>query len=331
MPLTEVDAARLNDNVFNTVGPFTNRIINGDMRIDQRNAGAAQASTTYGLDRWYQEWSSTGVTLSFQQVTDAPTAFTNSLKVTVSTGNVSFTNSAAISQAIEGFNCSDFNFGTASARPITISFWVKSSITGSFGGVLRNGDFAQTYPFAYTINYANTWEYKTVTIPGSTTGTWSKNNTGGLWLFFGLGAVAGRKATANVWAPSIARQPNGTVDLIATTGATWQVTGVQLEAGSVATPFERRSYGTELALCQRYYQTIGEIVGNGSAASTPNTALTWQFTTTMRGASTVTFIQGQGSATTAFPSNNYCVFLGTSAADAAARLGVNTATASAEL
>lgn len=285
---------------------FRNRIINGDMRIDQRNAGAAQASTTYGLDRWYQEWATTAVTLSFQQVTDAPTTFTNSLKVTVSTGNASFTNSAAIYQVIEGFNCSDFNFGTASARPVTISFWVKSTITGSFGGVLRNGDFAQVYPFAYTISAANTWEYKTVTVPGSTTGTWSKDNTGGLWLFFGLGAVAGRKAAANAWAASSARQPTGTVDLIATTGATWQVAGVQLEVGSVATEFERRSYGTELALCQRYFETCngeplnstssGFTVASGNATST--IYLGWRFQTIKRATPTLATVYGGGTGAT---------------------------------
>jgi hypothetical protein len=233
-----------------------NRIINGDMRIDQRNAGAANASTTYGVDRWGQEWTSTGVTLSFQQVSEAPAGFSKSLKVTVSTGSPSFTANAAIRQSIEGFNVADLAWGTASAQSATVSFWVRSSLTGSFGGVVRNDSYDRTYPFSYTISTANTWEFKAVTIPGDTTGTWATESSAGIILTFGLGAISARKATANVWANTVARQPTGSVDLIATTGATWQITGVQLEAGTAATPFERRSYGQELSLCQRYFQPI---------------------------------------------------------------------------
>ena len=233
-----------------------NLIINGDMQIDQRNGGVANASTTYGIDRWGQEWSSTGVTLSFQQVSEAPTGYLKSLKVTVSTGSASFTNNAAIRQVIEGFNSANLSWGTSSAKTITISFWVRSSLAGTFGGSITNINFNRTYPFFYTISVSNTWEYKTVTIPGDTTGTWATDNTAGLQLIFGLGAVSARKATGNVWANTIARQPTGTVDLIATTGATWQITGVQVEEGKVATPFEYRSYGQELALCQRYCYVI---------------------------------------------------------------------------
>ncbi len=266
---------------------FRNRIINGAMAIDQRNSGASNASTAYGVDRWYQEWSSTGVTLAFQQVTDTPSGFTNSLKVTVSTGSASFTNSAAVYQAIEGNNFADMAFGTASAKTVTLSFWVKSTLTGSFGGSLRNADFGQNYPFTYTISAANTWEYKTVSIPGSVTGTWAKDNTIGAILTFGLGAVSARKATANTWAASIARQPTGTVDLIATTGATWQVTGVQLEKGPVATDFDFRSYPQELAMCQRYYQSNLRAIFSGQTTSSSSYGACGNFQVPMRATPTI--------------------------------------------
>jgi hypothetical protein len=232
-----------------------NRIINGAMTIDQRNAGAATTSLGgYSLDRWNTEFGSTGVSASFQQVADAPTGFVNSLKVTVTTAPVSVANSAAITQPIEGFNTSDFSWGSGAAKTITFSFWVKSSLTGSFGGSLTNNAFDQTYPFSYAINAANTWEYKTVVVEGPTSGTWLTTNATGIKIIFGLGAEAARKATAGVWANTVARQPTGSINLVETNGATWQITGVQLEAGDTATPFEHRSYGQELALCQRYYE-----------------------------------------------------------------------------
>jgi hypothetical protein len=231
-----------------------NRIINGDMRLDQRNAGGAITSAdAYSVDRWGIAYSSTNSTASVQRVTDAPVRFTNSLKYTVTSAASPLANSSSIRQVIEGFNISDLFWGTSNASPITLSFWVKSSLTGNFGGSITNGNFDRTYPFPYTINSSNTWEYKTVTIPGDTTGTWNTGNTAGIQVNFSLGAVSAREATANVWANTIARQPTGSVNLISTNGATWQITGVQLEAGTVATPFERRSYGQELALCQRYF------------------------------------------------------------------------------
>ena len=257
MTLSRVPTAQLSGELN-----FRNRLINGDMRIDQRNAGAASTSlAAYALDRWNVGFGSTGVSASFQQVADAPTGFVNSFKVTVTTAPGSVTNSASINQPIEGFNTSDLAWGTASAQTVTLSFWVKSSLTGSFGGALTNSAFDQTYPFSYTISAANTWEYKTVVIEGPTSGTWLTTNGTGVSVIFGLGAAAARKAAAGVWANTVARQPTGSINLVETNGATWQFTGVQLEAGSVATPFERRPYGTELALCQRYYARMSAYSG----------------------------------------------------------------------
>jgi hypothetical protein len=317
-------SATLNGLAFPTSGSLSgrNRIINGDMRIDQRNAGAANASTTYGVDRWGQEWTSTGVTLSFQQVSEAPAGFSKSLKVTVSTGSPSFTANAAIRQSIEGFNVADLAWGTASAQSATVSFWVRSSLTGSFGGVVRNDSYDRTYPFSYTISTANTWEFKAVTIPGDTTGTWATESSAGIILTFGLGAISARKATANVWANTVARQPTGSVDLIATTGATWQITGVQLEAGTVATPFERRSYGAELALCQRYFekgssQMLAARIDTGSAYFSNY----WMhpFKQTKRSTPTVTTVMtsgatfGVGATTEELNASGYVYGSGTSA------------------
>jgi hypothetical protein len=253
----EVRVANLNG------GPLAgtrNRIINGDMRIDQRNAGASvtPAPDTYTLDRWYVSELTDG-SISVQRVTEAPATFTNSLKVTVSTTDATLAAGqiTEVKQVIEGFNTADLGFGAAGASTVTLSFWVRSSVTGTFSGSLQNGALNRSYPFSYAINLANTWEQKSITIAGDTTGTWVTNNNAGLYLVFSLGAGTTYSGTAGAWAGSDLRAVTGAVNLLATASATWQITGVQLEAGTVATPFERRSYGQELALCQRYYEIGG--------------------------------------------------------------------------
>lgn len=239
----------------NSMG-FRNRIINGDMRIDQRNAGASVNPGTgaYSLDRWFGGGVHDGV-LAFQQVSDGPTGFTNSLRVTVSTADSSLgaTQYARVGQIIEGFNVSDFAAGTASAISVTFSFWVKSSLTGTFGGYLANGDETRIYIFQYTINAASTWEQKTVTVPLLTSGTWATNNTAGMRAFFSLGAGSSYVNTANTWLTSYAQQASGNINVLNTASATWQITGVQLEAGTNASAFERIDYGRQLIQCQRYF------------------------------------------------------------------------------
>ena len=240
-----------------------NRIINGAQVIDQRNSGSSVTITgstsLYATDRWQgAAGSSTGV-YTLQQVSDAPVGFVNSLKTTVTTAEASVTYNYAIVQRIEGFNTTDLGWGTADAKTVTLSFWVKSSLTGSFGGSLCNNAFDRAYPFPYTINVANTWEYKTVTITGDTTGTWLTNSSTGIQLNISLGASAARSATANAWTATAARQPTGSTNLISTNGATFYITGVQLEVGSSATGFEYRQYGQELALCQRYFVSYGGV------------------------------------------------------------------------
>ena len=250
---------------------FRNRIINGDMRIDQRNEGAAftlNSGLNYIMDRWgaVTQTNSTG---TLQRVADAPSGFINSAKYTVSTAQAP--TSGQFNQfetKIEGFNVADFGFGTASAKTVTLSFWVKSSLTGTFGVIIDNSPGSiRNYLGQYTINSANTWELKSIVIPGDTSGTWATSNAAGLRVVFDLGCGSSQEGTANVWSTSNFRRVLGNVTLINNTAATWQVTGVQLEVGNAATEFERRPFGQELALCQRYYQktyNIGVVPGTGS-------------------------------------------------------------------
>ena len=247
-----------------------NRIINGDMRIDQRNAGAAVTTgDAYPVDRFQLRNGSDG-TVSGQQISDAPSGFINSLKWTTTAADASLSAAqyTAVYTAIEGLNITDFAWGTASAATVTLSFWVKSSITGTFSGALANSAYDRSYPFNYTISVASTWEYKTITIAGDTSGTWLTTNGIGIRLYMSLGAGSNFTGTANAWnATGRTASTTGTASVIGTLNATWQITGVQLEAGSVATPFEHRQYGQELALCQRYYYQSDILIyvgGNGS-------------------------------------------------------------------
>ena len=245
-------------NLPNTFG-FKNRIINGAMVIDQRNAGASVTQTTSALfpvDRWAVSGS---VTSKFTAQRNAgsvtpPVGYTNYLGITSSSAyTVGSAEIFLVRQAIEGFNVADLAWGTASAATITVSFFVRSSLTGTFGGAVGNNAGNRSYPFSYTISAANTWEQKTVTIAGDTSGTWTTDNTGGLWLYFGLGVGSTYSGTAGTWAAADYRSATGATSVVGTNGATFYITGVQLEKGSTATSFDVRPYGTELQLCQRYY------------------------------------------------------------------------------
>jgi hypothetical protein len=236
---------------------FKNRIINGAMVIDQRNAGAAITGTTsllYSIDRFNTLVVTDGV-MTFQQVADAPTGFTYSLRATATTADASLTATqrAILFQRIEGYNVADFMLGSANAVQFTASFWVKSSLTGTFGGSFQNVNSDRAYPFTYTISSASTWEKKTVTITGDTTGTWNTTNGSGLQIVWGLGVGSTFSGTAGAWAAGDFNSATGATSVIGTLNATWQVTGVQLEKGSTATSFDYRDYGRELMMCQRYY------------------------------------------------------------------------------
>lgn len=239
-----------------------NRIINGDMRIDQRNGGAATANTIsgYTVDRWSVYQSVVGKLIAQRNAggVTPPAGFTNYLGVTSQSAySLLTTDQYLIQQPIEGCNCADLNWGTANAVPVTLSLWVRSSLTGTFGGALRNNAGNRSYPFTFSISSANTWEYKTVTVPGDTTGAWSTDNSAGIVISLNLGSGATYSGAAGAWtSTSYVQAPTGATSVVGTNGATFYITGVQLEPGTVATPFERRSIGQELALCQRYYQSF---------------------------------------------------------------------------
>jgi hypothetical protein len=261
-----------------------NRIINGDMRIDQRNAGAsvtpANAADTYATDRW-SYYVNQASKITAQQSTIAPVGFNYSLKTTSSSAyTIGAGDLFLLSQQIEGYNVADLGFGTANAKTFTLSFWVYSSLTGTFGGSFMNSAQSRSYPFTYTISSANTWEQKTITATADTTGTWLTTNGRGLSVFFQIGTGSSFVGTAGSWANATYFGATGATNLVATNGATLYITGVQLEQNTSATPFERRMYGQELALCQRYYQSTGNAIG--MASSTTAATLNFSFITEMR-------------------------------------------------
>jgi hypothetical protein len=255
-----VSWSTLDSNVQGDLGVmFKNRIINGNMVIDQRNAGASVTpNNTYTLDRWTTTNTQTGK-FTIQQNAGSvtpPAGFTNYLGVTSSSAYSVLNGDAfLVLQAIEGFNTADLGFGTANAKTVTLSFQAYSSLTGTFGGALINSANNRSYPFSYTVSSANTWTTVNVTIPGDTTGTWVGATNGiGLIVRFGLGSGAAFTGTAGAWASANIVQPTGSVSVVGTNGATWYITGVQLEVGTQATTFTTAggSYGAELVLCQRY-------------------------------------------------------------------------------
>ena len=235
---------------------FKNRIINGAMVIDQRNAGASVTPTTdntYTLDRWTAKLSQSSK-YSVQQSSTAATGFKNSLLITsLSAYTVGASESFFTKQVIEGFNVADLGWGAAGASTVTLSFWVRSSLTGTFGGSLWNNAADRSYPYSYTISAANTWEQKSITIAGDTSGTWLTTNGGGINVGFAFGVGASLSTTAGAWANGFYPSATGATSVVGTSGATFYITGVQLEKGSTATSFDYRPYGTELALCQRQF------------------------------------------------------------------------------
>ena len=247
---------------------FKNRLINSAMVIDQRNAGASVTPTdgTYTLDRFiYNATQTSKVTI--QQNAGAvtpPAGFTNYLGVTSSSSySIGSGDFFTVGQRIEGFNTADLNWGTASAATVTLSFWVRSSLTGTFGGSITNSAINRSYPFTYTITSANTWEQKSVTIAGDTSGTWIGATNGiGLRVYFGLGVGSSFSGAAGSWSGSANLSASSTVSVVGTSSATFYITGVQLEKGSTATSFDYRPYGTELVLCQRYCQVIRSTSAN---------------------------------------------------------------------
>jgi hypothetical protein len=200
-----------------------------------------------------------------QQSSTVPTGagFVNSIIATsLAATTVGPGDTYEVDQQIEGYNIADLMWGTANAKTVTLSFWVRSSLTGTFGGALESQSNTRAYPFSYTISSANTWEQKTITIAGDTTGTWVTDNSRGVVIRWSLGTGSNYLNTANAWVAGDYQSVTGETKLVATNGATWYLTGVQLEKGSTATSFDYRSFGTELALCQRYFETSADFGNN---------------------------------------------------------------------
>jgi hypothetical protein len=273
-----------------TTTGFKNRIINGNMAIDQRNAGAQviPADGQYSLDRW-QCFQSVANKYKFQQNAGSvtpPVGFSNYLGITSLTAySVSSTDYNILRQSIEGYNIADLGWGTANAKTITLSFQVYSSLTGTFGGSLQNSAQNRSYPFSYTISAANTWTSISITIAGDTSGTWQSTTSAGIYLQFGLGVGTTYSGTAGSWSGGNYYTTTGATSVVGTNGATWYMTGCQFEVGTTATNFDFRSYGTELALCQRYYQKT-DVLGIGTTPSSTQIYMVIPFTVTMRAAPT---------------------------------------------
>jgi hypothetical protein len=269
------------------------------MVIDQRNAGASVTPNGgYTLDRW-AAGNSQASKFSVQQNAGSvtrPAGFTYYLGVTsLSAYTVGAAEQFFMYQPIEGYNVADLGWGTANAKTITLSFWVRSSLTGTFGGSILNSAQNRSYPFSYTISAANTWEQKSVTIAGDTSGTWLTTNGIGMYISIGLGVGATNSGTAGAWAGTTYYSATGATSVVGTNGATLYFTGVQLEVGTQATSFEYRQYGTELNLCQRYCYALGTAGGNlsmnsvGAMNSTTLARMLFSFPTTMRAAPTAAF------------------------------------------
>jgi hypothetical protein len=251
------------------------------MVIDQRNAGASIniVGGSFPVDRFVFNTAQDNKGTA-QQSSTAPSGFSNSLLLTSNSAySVLSSDFMNLEARLEGFNTADLGFGTANASTITISFWVRSSLTGTFGGALTNSARNRSYPFSYTISSANTWTNVSVTIAGDTTGTWATSNTRSFILIFSLGAGSTYSGTAGSWSASTLTQPTGSVSLVGTSGATLYITGVQLEKGSTATSFDYRPYGTELALCQRYYcQSTNLVAANALYNSADSIYITaWNY------------------------------------------------------
>lgn len=241
---------------------FKNRIINGAMMIDQRNNGGTVTSghqtTTFCVDRFNTYKDNTSAVVTMQRTTVAPPGFSHSLLVKPTTGSApTAAQELQLRHSIEGFNIADFNWGTANAVDIVLSFWVRSSLVGTFAFGVQSYGSGTTYVTTYTIDQADTWERKTISIPKVTTGTWAVNNMPTMNLIWDLGGGSNYNTTPNTWTSGNYYTTAGTTKLVSATNATFYITGVQIEKGTTSTSFDYRPYGTELALCQRYCFTLG--------------------------------------------------------------------------
>lgn len=295
-------------------GPLSgarNRIINGDMKIFQRgSATTIGASSVYALDRWLfgreAGTESARFTVTSESLTSSDTPFTSDglrktmkVDITTASGGISAAQSHYIMQRIEGFNVSDLVYGTSSAKTCTVSFWLKTDVkTGQMGVALYNG--GNRY-YVQNINATTSWTKYTLVFPGDTSGSIADDNTQQLTLIFTLSSGSNLQGGANSWTGNFRNSTSGQVDFTDSTSNNIYLTGVQLEVGTVATPFERRSYGQELALCQRYYQNYGTVVfhcwGHRVADTDGIRSQVFTYSSPMRVAPTMSYDDGAGNST----------------------------------
>jgi hypothetical protein len=303
------------DSISNSAGSpygFKNRIINGAMVIDQRNAGASVTPTTsafgFPVDRMRIQITQNSKLTAQQNAGSItpPAGFKNYLGITSSSAySVLAGDYFNVGQNIEGYNIADLGWGTANAQTVTLSFKVYSSLTGTFGGAVYNDAGSRSYPFTYSIPVANTWTTISITIAGDTSGTWQTTTATGITVNFSMGTGTTYSGTAGAWAGTFYASATGATSVVGTSGATFYITGVQLEKGTQATAFDYRDFGTELLLCQRYFQktfpqsvapaqnagyNASCLVWNSSGSNSAyGTQVQWRYPVTMRAAPTVTF------------------------------------------
>jgi len=240
-----------------------NLIINGKFSIFQRGTGATtvNGNDVFAADR-FKGWANGGGTYTVEQSTDVPNnEFEYSAKLT-NTGvdsSVAAGDNYRWATDIEGYNVSQLGYGHSDAKAVTLSFWVKSSLAGTYCGALYSTTASRHYIYEYTISSANTWEKKTITVSsGDTTGSWNKTNGNGLRIYWGFGSGSTYQGTAGAWTAGEKWETSNQAAWIGSASATFFITGVQLELGETATPFEHRSYGDELARCQRYFYNFAD-------------------------------------------------------------------------
>jgi hypothetical protein len=305
--ITSSDYTLIDNYIADSGRPLSNRnlIINGAMQIAQRNTSVTGITSAdyYTVDRWKSEPSSAGTwTMNVESSGPTNTEFRKSANVICTTADSSLSASDyfVFSQRIEGQNLQGIKKGTSEAESLTVSFWVKSGNTGTYICEFYDNDNTRQISKSYTIDAADTWEKKTLTVPSDTTGQLDDNNATSFILYFWLAAGTDFTSGAlndTAWASSTnTNRAVGQLNLANATGNYWAVTGVQLETGTVATPYEMRSYGQELALCQRYFIAytntflggVNNRIATGSGSSSTGVRFMFPFPTSMRAAPSVT-------------------------------------------
>ena len=284
-------------NVYDD-GALSNRnmIINGNMQIAQRgtSSGVSTGQNTYLIDRFLARIQGSTGAATVSRETDAPNGLSKSLKITVDTADSTLDagHYNRVHQEIEGYNGAQLKWGTADAKPASLSFWVKSSVTGTYSVGIYNGNADRSYVSEYTISAANTWEYKTIYIAPITTGSWVIDNSAEFRISWSLGAGnTFSTGTVDQWQSAFNFSSSNNVNLMATLNATFFLTGVQLEVGDTATPFEHRSYSDQLQACKRYYQQKNDsqnALASGIWYTSSQVLAYGKFDTTMRAAPTIT-------------------------------------------